>query len=82
MGNTLSSSNADDTKAQASTPFPLMKLPFELRQQIYDCYFEDISVMTPAKSRYWFDKIIDAKTQKPASTSLPRNALSISVLGS
>lgn len=77
----LATSNNDMSPATtAVTPFPFMRLQLELRQQIYDCYFEDIPVMIPTKRRYWFDKILGSEQGESASTSIPRKAFSISVL--
>lgn len=61
-----------------ATPFPFMKLPAELRQQVYDCYLEDIGVMDKTKQRFWFDRILDDKHQPLAS--IPRRAFPLDVL--
>lgn len=61
-----------------AVPFPFMKLPAELRQQVYDCYFEDIGVMDKTKQRFWFDRIFDDKHQPLAS--IPRRAFPLDVL--
>lgn len=78
MADPPSSSNATAV-TMADTAFPFMKLPRELHDHVYDCYFEDIAVMdTKTKRRYWFDTILDPKQEK--STSIPRRTLPVTML--
>lgn len=61
-----------------NTPFRLMDLPPELRNNIYNLYFEDIKVVDKTKRRQLFPRILNEKNE--ILTSIPRTAFSISAL--